>query len=93
MELRTPRDELRSRPEINETPAHQVEVDVPFEESQSVRQFVEELMFPCRTVMDLVRIRPFSLLRQPPDGKAFLTFTLESGDRALLRVRGGRHDP
>ncbi|KAF9654309.1 hypothetical protein BDM02DRAFT_3182121 [Thelephora ganbajun] len=30
-----------------------VEVNVPFEESQSARPLVEELMFPCRTVMDL----------------------------------------
>lgn len=30
-----------------------VEVDVPFEEYQSARPPVEELMFPCQTVMDL----------------------------------------
>lgn len=32
-------------------------------------------MFPCRTVMDLVRQRPFT----NPNVKAFLTFTWNGG--------------
>lgn len=32
-----------------------LEINVPFEESQNARPMVEALMFPSRTVMDMVR--------------------------------------
>ena len=33
----------------------QVEVDVPYVEYQDAQQMVKSLMWPCHTVMDLVR--------------------------------------
>lgn len=44
---------------VDHTSAYQVEVDVPFEQYQAAKPLVEELMFPCRTVMDLVCLFQF----------------------------------
>ncbi|THH31989.1 hypothetical protein EUX98_g2193 [Antrodiella citrinella] len=44
-------DRLTGRQEVT-----QVEIDVPYDESQAARPRVEALMFPGRTIMDLLRV-------------------------------------
>lgn len=68
----------------NGTFAHQVEVDVPFEESQSAQPLVEELMFPCRTIMDLVRTSTTILTQNQVVPHTHGSRGLEFGDRTLL---------